>query len=506
VALALAGNAHAQAASQRADALATLAHAEAVFDGSRFGWPKPDPTMALRDLVLVKERLPPAAKVRAERLLDRPDDPGGSRGGQLRYTVPSTMLCTTHFCVHYVRSTADAPPLRDDNGNGTPDWVERNAAVLESLWQKEVVDYGFRPPPPDTDLVNHGPDGRFDVYLADIVDGGILGFCSPEPPQNYQYWDVPGHCVLDNDYSLAQIGAPGLGGVGELELTAVHEFFHAVQFGYDYADDVWLLEGTATWIEDSVYDSFNEPYRRFPYSALRQPAVPVDTASSTSPFQYGSWVFWRFLEEYLARTASHKDPSVIRRIWELADGSPGRQDRYSLEAVTDLLAERGHSLPSAFLTFAFWNLLPRSFYREGRTWPSAPVTRTRILRPRAAASGSYVIAHLASRYVAFVPGPAVGRGARLTLSVNLPGASTGPASAAIVFRKGRPPTVRVLRLSLTGDGRVSVPFGRGSVTRVVLVLTNASNRFRCGLPLSGYSCHGQPLDDSGRFAYTARAR
>jgi hypothetical protein len=503
VALAFTGSAH--AAPGRADALAALARAEAAFEPSPFG-SQPDATLALRDLALTVDRLPPDGRRRAALLLDRPDDPGGARSGQVRYTVPSTMLCTAHFCVHYVESTNDAPPPRDANGNGTPDWVERNADVLESLWQTEVVDYGFRPPRPDVALANHGPDARFDVYLADIVDQGVLGFCAPEPPPNYSDWDVPGYCVLDNDYSPAQIGAPGLGGIPELEITAVHEFFHAIQFGYDYADDIWLLEGTATWIEDSVYDQFNEPNRRFPYSALRQPQKPVDFASATAPFQYGSWVFWRFLEEYLARTPSKKDPSVIRRIWELAEGTPGAPDRYSLEAVRALLAESGKSLPSTFLTFATWNFMPGSFYREGRHWPSAPVARTTLVGPGVAARGSYPLDHLSSRYVAFVPGRGLGPRARLTLSVRLPPAATGPAAEAIVFRRGRRASVQPIRLSLGGSGTLTVPFGRGSVRRIVLVLSNASDRFDCGLPLSVYSCHGRPLDDGRAFRYAARAR
>jgi hypothetical protein len=500
-ALAAAGIAH--AATGRSEALGALGRAELALDGSPFGWTaQPDPTLALRDLALTKSRLPGRLRRRADRLLDRPDDPAGGRVGDVHYTVPSTMFCTTHFCVHYVESTADAPPLRDANGNGTPDWVERNADLLEFLWQKEVVEYGFRRPPADIDLPNHGPDGRFDVYLADIVDGGILGFCAPEPPPNYSFWNVPGYCVLDNDYSLAQIGAPGLGGIHELELTAVHEFFHAIQFGYDYGEDTWLLEGTATWIEDSVYDSFNEPDRRFPYSALRRPSVPVDDASATQPFQYGSWVFWRFLEEYLARTASKKDPSVIRRVWELADGSPGMPDRYSLQAVTEALAQRGRSLASSFREFAVWNFLPGRYYREGRTWPSAPVSRTTTVGPRRTVRGAFLLDHLSSQYVAFVPGGGTPRTARLSVSVALPSTGTGSTAALIVLRKGRRPDVRPVRLSLGGRGRLTVPFGRGIVTRVVLVLANGSNRFSCRLPLSVFSCHGKPLDDRRRYAYT----
>jgi hypothetical protein len=47
--------------------------------------------------------------------------------------------------------------------------------------------------------------------------------------------------VLDDDYSTSQFPDPPL---VSLDVTAAHEFFHAVQFAYDYFEDSWLMEGT----------------------------------------------------------------------------------------------------------------------------------------------------------------------------------------------------------------------------------------------------------------------
>jgi len=487
---------------QPASAVRTLQRAEAIFHRSPFQAPV-DGTMALRDLVLVRDRLSGATRRQADALLDRPDDPQGDRNG-IHYTVPSTTFCTAHFCVHYVRTTNDAPPPRDTNANGTPDWVETTASVLESLWQKEVVEYGFNAPKSDIVLPSHGPDGRVDVYLADIVDDGILGFCAPEPPPNYTFWDVPGYCVLDNDYSPVQIGAPGLGGLLELELTAVHEFFHAIQFGYDYADDTWLLEGTATWIEDEVYGPVHEPYSRFPYSPLRQPQVPIDNASATVAYQYGSWVFWRFLEEYLSGNASHVNPGVIRSVWELASGAPGARDEYSIAAVATLLAEHGVAFTSFFRDFAVRNFIPATFYREGKTWPGAPLARLTVVKPAGTARGGFAIDHLASRYIGFVPGKSLAARSHLSIRLDLPSSASSPAAAAIVIRRGGRPVVRNISLSASGDGVVSVPFARGAVKRVVLVLVNASHRYTCARS-EPFSCRGAPRDDGGSYRYVATA-
>jgi len=39
-----------------------------------------------------------------------------------------------------------------------------------------------------------------------------------------------------------------------IKVTAAHEFNHAIQFGYDYWEETWLMEATATWIEDDTAD------------------------------------------------------------------------------------------------------------------------------------------------------------------------------------------------------------------------------------------------------------
>jgi hypothetical protein len=64
--------------------------------------------------------------------------------------------------------------------------------------------------------------------------------------------------------------------------------------------------------------------------------------------------------------------------------------------------------------------------------------------------------------------------------------------------------VRNISLSASGDGVVSVPFARGAVKRVVLVLVNASHRYTCARS-EPFSCRGAPRDDGGSYRYVATA-
>jgi hypothetical protein len=487
---------------------ATLARAQAVLSGR--DRTVSDPTMLLRDLAFGVDRLPRAERASAESLLARP----GSAQADPRtggYSAPEHHVCSTHFCVHYVLSSTDAVPLADANGNGVPDWVETNVNVLESLWQKEVVEYGFRPPRSDVDIPNHGPDGRVDVYLADLVDRGILGYCVPERPPNYQFFNAPGYCVLDNDYSATQYGASQTA-TEFLQVTAAHEFFHAIQFGYDSLEDLWLMEGTAMLMEGQFRPDVADRVNYLAYSALTFPSVPVDYGAFGSGFEYGAWLYWRFLVEDLGEL---DDPLVIRNVWEEAaaarvdtDG-PGpdtvESNFYSLQAAGDVLRRRGLSISALFTRFAVVNRDPASFYVEGGTYdyPTAP-TSARYSLGRAASTGrrSTKLRHLASRYYAFAPARNGSRSATLKVSVDLPSLVRRPSATLLVRFKDGTSAVRPIRLGARGNGARRVSFGRGTVRRVVLVLTNASVRMLCNRGTE-YSCRGVGRDDLTTYVYRA---
>ena len=106
----------------------------------------------------------------------------------------------------WVDRSEDAPPPLDADEDGVPDRVQTTLEVLEDIWAVEVDDYGFRPPKFDLSSRNHGPDGRLDVYLADIGPN-LYGYCDTDDPDlGSGQWDVSAYCVFDNDFSRRQFG------------------------------------------------------------------------------------------------------------------------------------------------------------------------------------------------------------------------------------------------------------------------------------------------------------
>jgi len=461
-----------------------------------------DATLVLRDLLARIPELSPSQRQEARRLVARPTDSPDPFGST--YTVaeaPSSPLCTTHVCVHYVVSSNDAPPLVDSNTNGHPDWIDDAAAELELVWSKEVDAYGYRAPKSDLTSTNHGPDGKLDVYIADVGAERLYGYCTSDDPNatspSYPYGDISAYCVLDDDYAASQF--PAVFGLDAFRVTAAHEFFHAVQAAYDFFDDLVLIEGTATWMEDEVYDEINDNYQYFAASALERPDVPFDLAlsgsSSLHGFQYGAFVFYRYLTETL------RSPNVIREVWDLADAAPGGSDLYSVAAVHAALQSHGRTFRGMFAGFAAGNAFPANTYEEGASYPTPPVSR-RLTISAAQRQGTGVaeLDHLTSWYGAFKPGASVAANARLRVTLDLPPRERGSeATLLITAPNGK---VTTIPLKIAGSGHVArtVGFGRGKVKGVILVLTNASTRYDCfrGSPLA---CGGTARDDGLDFRY-----
>jgi hypothetical protein len=457
-----------------------------------------DATLVLRDLAIRLRELRGAKLARARTLLARPTE-GSADPMDDGYSVPAEEACSTNVCLTWVGSTRDAPDLTDSDGDSTPDWVQQALEVLEEVWALEVTSYGFRAPKPDDTSAEHGPDARLDVYLADIGDGGLYGYCASddpnlEPNADYGYGDMSAYCVLDEDFE--EFAIPPL---QALQVTAAHEFFHAVQWAYDAFEDLWFTESTATWMEDEVYTDVNDNLQYLRDSQLRRPARSLDLGSRRDSGVYGAWVFWRFLAEHLAE---QPDPTIVRHAWEQADGAAGGPDRYSLSALQAALRQRQWLFRRAYADFGAWNANPGLTYSEGSAYPTPPSAGRFTIRSSKPQLGPLVMTldHLTTGYVSLKPGSGVAADARIRVAVDGPDYARGPEATLVVRSVSGAIEYHRFRLNANGDGVRRVPFGRGAIASVTLVLTNASTRFRCGQN-TRFSCRGEPRDDDTRHVF-----
>ncbi|HWJ83244.1 MAG TPA: MXAN_6640 family putative metalloprotease [Nocardioides sp.] len=441
-----------------------------------------DLTLTMRDLFVARPRLGFFDGLRADLLLARPTDGLQDPGGD-GYKGKSDEICGRRLCVHYARHGEDAPRSQD--------WVRRTLHVLSAVWSFEVDDFGMRRPPSDG---HRGGDGRFDVYLADLGNRGLFGYCTPESRVPGQRFAASGYCVLDDDFARSQYGARPL---SSLRVTAAHEFFHAIQFGYDFREDPWLLESTAMWMEDQFADASNDNRRYLQYGSVRHPGVSLDLFSNTRYTQYGNWAFWQYLSEKYGR-------GIVRHVWARADALGDAPDDYSVQALRRVLRHRD-GLTAALTGYATANLDPADHYEEGAHWPRARPSGTLRLAGGDRATRTLQVDHLAAADLRIVPGSgAAGRHALLSISVDAPDRRSAAVSVEVRRRSGHV-LRRTVDLDRHGRGAAVLAFGAARTGSVVVTAVNGSTRYRCHRATT-FACSGKPLDQDRGFRITASVR
>ncbi len=493
-----------QAAEQALDAVQDVLDGPEVPAAAGSAEPTRELTLLLRDLFALKDELAPADERVAARILARPvsqqNDCGAGEPGQ-----------NSPFCIHWVTSGSDAPPTADTYpANGIPDQVDRTRETFADVWQEIVTEGGYKRPLPDGGT-GRGPDSRFDIYLEDVGAANLYGSCTGTTPAtgtSTSPYVVAAYCTLDDDYSSAQF--PTNTSLENLQVTAAHEFFHAVQFAYDAYEDGWFMEGTAAWVEDEVYDDVDDNRQYLRLSPLTQPTRPLDRAANLDI--YGSWIWWRFLSETYPDEGTSGLPLVLRSVWERASnedvGSFSRVGPYSILAVDRELAARGTSLPVVLGRFHAQNRDPRGFYAEGASYRRAPSGAGYTLSGSRRSSGARAVTldHLSSSTVRFTRGSRLPGAWRLKVDVNMPNLARQPrAVLTSIPTDGGPRVRRHIRLNSAGVGKRLVSFSP-STAAVELTLVNAGHRYVCQRGTQ-YSCQGgAPRDDDLRSTFKATAR
>ena len=442
-----------------------------------------DATLALRDLFLARPSLGAQDDRAAGHLLARPTDGAQDPYGD-GYATSSTKKCGPDICVHWVRSGADAPP--DDA------WARKTLDVMQQVWRHHVDVFGYRPPAKDG---GRGGNGRFDVYLEELGNQGLYGYCAPENRVSGKPLQASGFCVLDDDFARSQFGrAP----IDTLRVTAAHEFFHAIQFAYDFREDPWLLESTATWMEERFADDVNDNRSYLRYGQVAKPAQSLDLFEPGGFAHYGNWPFWEFLSQRYGN-------GIVRQVIQRAGTGGGLPNDYSTEAVRHVLADKG-GLAKVFAAYAAANTDPASTYHEGRAFPTAvPADTARLRTGDDRTAYETRIDHLASSSLRLRPDETLaGKRWRLRVKVNAPDATTSPAAYLIATRTDGTSYARSIDLNSTGYGMTEVAFSHRSIATVTVTMANVSTRFRCDRKTS-YSCAGVPRDQGLKFAVGAQA-
>lgn len=458
------------------DALAT---AQRVMAGGALTG-DPDPTMALRELSNAMPRLAGEERRLAGSLLARPTD----QGDQHQYSVDPVRTCSKNICIHWVKSTEDQPPSRK--------WVRKTLRTMERVWDFEVGELGYRSPIRDR---GRGGNGKFDVYLKDL-GSSMYGYCAPDKKNPGNKFLISTYCVLDND--MQGYASPP---TASLKATASHEFFHAIQAGYDWGEDAWMLESSATWMEERFADDVNDNRYFLQFGQLAFPQKSLDLFDRYGLGQYGNWTYFEYLSSKYGR-------DVVREIWEHASERKGDPGMHSTEAIATVVDKHGGDLGDDFVRYAAANTVPRKKYEEGGSWGiSAPMASTSRLSRSRRTSGelSATLDHLTSASFALKPEKSLHRSSwNVKVSVDGPARRTQPRALVLVRLKSGKVKSTSVRLNRRGNGSVVVPFSSAQVRKVSVTVANTSVRMRCWQK-TDLSCQGIPKFDDQVFTVSAKA-
>lgn len=216
-----------------------------------------------------------------------------------------------YFKVHYATSGPDAPPLADANSNGVPDWVETVAATFENVYTSFGT-MGYQPAPVATGMA-------YDIYLLDLAVQGYYGVTTSNvstPSVSYPY-AYSSWIELDNNFTDSIYKPSTYTALQSLQITAAHEYHHAVQYGYNFYFDIWYAETTSTWLEDELYDGVNQLYSYVPAwfnNSSKSLDLAVGSDATTVGAGYGRWLFNRYLSE-------KHGAAMIRGVWDAVAGT-----------------------------------------------------------------------------------------------------------------------------------------------------------------------------------------
>jgi hypothetical protein len=349
------------------------------------------------------------------------------------YATPERTYSSRFTVVHYVVVGIDAPPLNDDDGDGTPDYVERvgDAADRASGYYERR---GFRKPVPD----EGGPDVRPDIYVSRFTPG-TLGVALPaDEAQGGAFVVVSNNLDPSPERSFASVYA-----------TVAHELFHLVQFAYfgesDPAIPTWILEGTASALEARVNPGLDDLVSTI---QMRRWFSATDRSMTTQ--SYGAQLLWGWLDSEQPRLL----PALLARLAEHPAAGEGER------AVASAYAHVAKKpFAGAFHRFAVSVAADHAddldLGREARRATLAPLS-VRYLPVRLPRAG------------------------RATLTVTFPRGRAG-ARATLVYRvesnvSGQPARARPIAPRVGGDGRTAAfALSAGSRRSALLVISNGGD-------------------------------
>jgi hypothetical protein len=233
------------------------------------------------------------------------------------------------FCIHYNTQSGDLDTT-DLNNNNIPDYIEEVGIMADSARNVLVYKLQYDDVPADT-------DGIYDIYLKDYGKGTFGHCCKDFPSQNI--YGQTSYLQIDTDYNNNLPSDFVNSGLEFMRITLVHEYFHAIQYGYRGSGiDPYFYEMTSMWIEDVIVPD-GDDYLDWPiWNLINNPEKDFGTLGPG----YELALFGHYLSSYLDPNGKLNvlNSTIMREIWTRYGSNSGT----ALSAIKDVLNGENYPL------------------------------------------------------------------------------------------------------------------------------------------------------------------
>lgn len=219
------------------------------------------------------------------------------------------------------------------------EYVHSMGEIFEHVWNFFIDTLKYDPPPG----LDSQSEKLYNVYIERLPSYYFgVTYLSDSDPSDFS---CESFIKMRNNYSGSQFN--NITEDENIKVTAVHEFFHSIQFGYNCNEELWLMEATAVWSEDKLYNNINDLYRYLPLWFSN----PQKSLNETSSHMYGSFIFFQYIDEHLG------GENTVRKCWENSRLLADNQFDNSIEAVDNALKLENSSFNEAHARMRISNII-----------------------------------------------------------------------------------------------------------------------------------------------------
>jgi hypothetical protein len=268
-----------------------------------------------------------------------------------------------NFRFHYTTSGSHAVSSLDTNSNSIPDYIEQMSDVFNHVVDYQLNILDFVEPPADgwyTAINDNGGNGLYDIYVRN-AGGGVYGYVQPEFYANNSGNNEHSSGVIEvNAFTSYMVMRHNYNGFPNTELeaikvTAAHEFFHAVQFGYDGWEESWVMEASAVEMEEYIYDEINDCYQ-YMSSWFSQPHKSLNLDSDSR--WYGSFIYFQYVAE-------HVSEDIMKSFWQQSITHDSYYGNYSIQTLDEALGQSFHTFSQVLNNMSIANRIMSSSNAAG---------------------------------------------------------------------------------------------------------------------------------------------